>query len=274
MKFACIMGTRGRALQASAVIESAKALASGHHEIRFIVCADDDDYETQDQFRRRYDLSVAPSPIGLGEVWNRGAVLAGDADIICPLPDDSFISVPDWDDLIADTFSNRPPHMRVMGWNDLANPGLLTLPIIGADWYKAAGLYPNWFPYWFYDTWVAEVFSFTTGYLPPLPEELRLAAKKGKTQRMRDLGFWWKFYSATRIDRLNEAERLREVFGLSFDGERLSAAHLYWEHRDRDLARRIQLMEEAMTDHLAQMPSERYLAAKSRAEEHLAQMAA
>lgn len=265
MKIGCVMVTRGRPKQASAAIEIAKSLSSGRHEIEFIVCCDDDDYETQKELSN-YRLSIAPAPVALGEIWNRGAREI-DADIICPIIDDSYIAAPDWDQLIVSMLERLPPAAKLLGWNDRANPGLMTLPILGADWYRAAGLYPGWFPYWFYDTWVAEVYSFVNGSLPLLPSELLLVAKKGKTQRMRDLGFWWDFYSRLRPERLEEAKRIRAHFNVAEPD--LKPVIDYWEARDNHFRPLLPAMEAVMSDGSSQLPTERYIQAKRAAEEKL-----
>lgn len=269
MKIACILATRGRPERAAAAIEIANALSSVNHELRFIVCCDSDDTETILRFGD-IELSVAPSPMSVAEVWNRGAALCPEADVICPMVDDSFIAAPDWDEIIVSTFERLPPPLRVMAWNDTANRGLATLPIIGRQWYDAAGLYVGWFPYWFYDTWLAEVYSFVAGFKPLIPESLLLTAKKGKTQRMRDLGFWWRFYSATRSDRLLEASRLRETFNLPDNKANREAMVRDWQERDEGMLSRIDGMEALMTDGNSQMPSDKYLAVKAKAEAHLA----
>ena len=251
-----------------AVIEVAKALSSGRHELEFIVCCDDDDHETQDRLSE-YRISVEPSPIYLGEVWNRGCEKI-EADIYCPLPDDSFIACPDWDELIVTALSGT--RIKVIGWNDRANPGLMTLPIIGREWYDAAGLYPAIFPYWFYDTWVAEVYSFVTGQMPYLPDPLVLTAKKGKTQRMRDLDFWWDVFSKLRPVRIQGAARLRALFNQTTDPEAINRVIGAWEHRDFVLKARIPQMQALMADE-SQMPNERYMEAKRAAENLIADLA-
>lgn len=275
MKVACVVATRNRHERAAAVIESARALSSEKHDLRFIVCADDDDQGTIDYFSSRdVKLAIAPAPDVLGEVWNRGAKLVADADVICPLPDDSFIAAPDWDDMIVHYFEQYPPGLRVIGWNDTANPDVCTMPIVGREWYAAAGLFPGWFPYWFCDTWLAEVFSFVAGHLPALPKELLLVARKGKTQRMRDLEFWWEFFRRTRPQRLKEAEWLRHRFGRVLDPNRLAHVTAYWNARDTHFMKIIPQMELAMAEALEQPPSERYLRAKAAAQKHLASLAA
>lgn len=270
------MVTRGNPQKALAAIEIAKSLSSDLHELNFIVCCDVDDDLTQKKaneyciLRENCMVSIAPAPFALGELWNRGAKLIPDADIFCPIVDDSFIAVPDWDELIAKHMERQPRHAKLLGWNDRANPGLMTLPIVGAEWYKTAGLYPGWFPYWFYDTWVAEVYSFVTGELPVLPPELLLVAKKGVTQRMRELGFWWDFYSRLRPERLAEAERLRNHYNISMAPMNLDNAVRYWDTRDQSFKPRIAQMEADMSG--LQMPSERYRIAKAAAEAKIAEL--
>lgn len=255
------MVTRGRPKRASAALEIAQSLASGKHQLEFIVCCDDDDYQTQEKLKN-YNLSIAPAPLELGELWNRGAVLIPDADVFCPFIDDSFIAAPDWDEIIVQRLSEQ--RVKLVGWNDQANPGLMTLPIVGAEWYKVAGLYPGWFPYWFYDTWVAEVYSFVTGEPPFLPQELLLVGKKGETQRLRDVAFWWKFFALLRGERLAKAEIIRHKLNLAISDANLAHAVNYWQRRDEWFLARATELESKMTGE--SMQSKRYAMVKKSAE--------
>ncbi len=161
MKLAFLMVTRGNPKRAAAVIENAKSLASGKHEIQYVVGCDNDDQATNSYFHMNYgkevELSIANRPTGVGAVWNRCIALAP-ADYYCPFPDDTFIGMANWDDYIA--VLNRP----VLAWNDGANPGQCTLPVVSHSWLGLIGkLYDERFPFWFYDTCVEETYTFVFG---------------------------------------------------------------------------------------------------------------
>lgn len=269
MKIAAVMATRGNPPRAAAVIECASSLASGKHQIDWIVGLDVDDRETSDFFYKNYQkvrLSYGEAPIGVGGVWNRGAALS-DADIIAPFPDDSFPGLPDWDLTICEALPD-PTRPGVIAWNDTANPGQCTLPVITRRWYELAGLYDDRFPFWFYDTCVAELWSFVTGRFVQIPKALLLAAKKGKTKSMRELAFWWGFYAHTRTERLAKAEQIRAELGLDIPPDLLRNVIETWEHRDARAAQHFDAMERAMSAAEGE-PPQRYVIAKANAEQVL-----
>jgi hypothetical protein len=89
------------------------------------------------------------------------------------------------------------------------------------------------FPFWFADTAYAETWSFVTGeYLPILP--ITVASKPGRfNPRLRDMGFWWDFYVATRGERVLRAEQIRRDLGITLPPGRLRAILDGWEARDK-----------------------------------------
>ncbi len=267
MKLALLMVTRGNPKRAAAVIECAKALSSGKHEIDVVVGVDNDDFKTHSVLHQYggLKLSFGDRPTGVGAVWNRIASEVK-ADFYCPFPDDVFISRPDWDDLIVSS------GFHVLAWNDLTNFGQCTLPIVNREWFELAGLYDPRFPFWFYDTCVDELHTFITGQRIPIPKALTLVSKKGTTQSLRELPFWWDFYVATRKDRLTKAAEIRQKLGIELDPDLITAALQMWERRDvigRNTAKEIEA--EFST---GKPPSEQYLKARSEAAAYLERKAA
>lgn len=265
MKIACVMATRGNPQRAAAVIECANALSSGKHELEWIVGVDFDDAASIEHFSQNYPavkLIAGIAPIGVGSVWNRGAE-ASTADIIAPFPDDSFPGLPDWDDTICQHLSD-PTQPGVIAWNDTANPNQCTLPVITRRWYELCGLYDDRFPYWFYDTCVAEMWSFVTGRPVGIPKNLLLAAKKGKTKSMRELAFWWGFYVHTRKERLAKAEQIRKQLGIEMAPDLLRNILENWEFRDAQAANHFEAMERDLSAAEGDPPA-RYLKAKAAA---------
>tara|TARA_R110000822_G_scaffold170213_1_gene310123 strand:- start:15422 stop:16249 length:828 start_codon:yes stop_codon:yes gene_type:complete len=238
VKIGLIIGTRGNPHRAAAVVETARALAGGRHEVGFTVSCDDDDAATVQHFTGYpgVDLSVGPRPAGVAEVWNR-CIPVLDADIVIALADDGFIATPLWDEVIAliATEGRFPRELLAFALHDTANAGQPTVLGGSREWIKRIGgkLIDDRFPFWFADTAYAETWSFVTGeYLPILP--ITIASRGGRyNPRLRDMGFWWDFYVATRSERLLLAEQIRRDLGLSLPAGRLRAILDGWEARDR-----------------------------------------
>jgi hypothetical protein len=271
MKIAFMVATRGNPHRAAAVIECAKNLASGQHEIEYIAGIDADDAETYKFFCLNYQdikRSVAVRPKGLGSVWNRMVDAIPDADVYCPFADDVFIGMPDWDAYIVNVLSTcyPKPELGVLAWNDLANPNQCTLPIVTRQWIEVSGkLYDDRFPFWFYDSAVSETWSFVTGGTVPIIPKLVLAAKKGTTKRLRDLRFWWGVYIKLREERLAKGAGIREKLGLTLPDDRLKLMIEAWENRDQLGMAEIEKMEELWPDDKNE-PTGEYIAAKAEAE--------
>lgn len=274
MKIAVCLVTRGNPKRAAAVIECARSLASDDHQIEYLIGIDADDTESYNFFRQQYPglvLSVDKRPKGVGAVWNRLVARARrdfDPDVYCPFPDDSFIGCPLWDDVIFDTFEKKfkgaPVACHVLGWNDLANPNQCTLPIASREWIDMTGkLYDERFPFWFYDTAVTETFSYIMGQPVPCHPGLILAARKGITQRMRDLEFWWEFFAFTRKERLENGEKYRRQLGIELHPGVLDECIKAWERRDRyGLAASIEMEAEIAE---RKPPTPEYMEAKAEA---------
>ena len=239
VRIALIIGTRGNPRRAAAVAETARALESGNNDVTITVSCDDDDAETIHQFsgyNPGVRLVTGPRPPGLAEVWNRCTPTV-DADLIIGLADDGFISSPLWDECLAmfATEGRFPRELLAFALHDTANPGQPTVLGRSREWLNLTGgkMIDDRFPFWFADTAFAETWSFVTGeYLPILP--ITVASKPGRPNpRLRDMGFWWDFYVATRGERVLLAEQIRRDFGIVLPPGRLRAILDAWEARDR-----------------------------------------
>lgn len=241
MKFGLIIGTRGNPRRAAAVVETARALASGKHEIDIVVSCDSDDPGTIYQFTDYPGarLDVGPRPAGVAQVWNRciPRLSFDGAEIILSLVDDGFIATPHWDECLAilATEGRFPRELLAFALHDTANPGQPTILGGSIEWIERIGgkMIDDRFPFWFGDTAYAETWSFVTGeFMPILP--ITLANKPGShNPRLRDMGFWWDFYVATRGERLLLAESIRRDLGISLSPGRLRSILDAWEARDK-----------------------------------------
>ncbi len=238
MRIGIVIGTRGGPHRAAAVVETARALASGKHEVAFTISCDDDDVATVQHFTGYpgVQLSVGPRPAGVGEIWNR-CIPGADVDVFIGLPDDGFIATPFWDECVAIFASEGrfPREVLAFALHDTANPGQPTMLGASPEWLKRIGnkIIDDRFPFWFSDTAYAETWSFVTGeFLPILP--ITVANKPGRhNPRLRDMGFWWDFYVRTRAERLFLAEQIRRDLGIVLPPGHLRAILDAWERRDR-----------------------------------------
>lgn len=276
MKFAFLMVTRGNPSRAGAVIECAKSLSSGKHEIEYVIGCDRDDDKTHSWFWQNYpemgdNVSIGERPVGLGSVWNRLCKLVPDADYYCPFPDDVFISLPDWDNYVAQTMGLiENPGLRVLAWNDIRNSGQCTLPIVSREWLNLVGkLYDDRFPFWFYDTCVDELYTFVSGNRIPIPHPLSFASQKGLTQNLRELPFWWDFYVATRQERLAQAASIRKQLGITIEPAVIDVWRRSWEKRDKIGRDTAADLERALSAEGRKPPSEQYLKARNMAAAYL-----
>lgn len=270
-KIAMLMATRGNPKAAEAVIRGAEMLKSGRHEIIYILGVDEDDTETIKHLgdsELPIMWSIAPRTPSLGEIFNRCAAagLEHGADIFSQLSDDTVIATGGWDDIIASAISSmKPSEIAVAAWNDSANIGQCTHPVFSKEWLKIGGYYTNYFPFWFDDTWLSELWSFITGRTIPFIPGANVVGVKSQTRRMRDLAFWWDFYSKMRETRLSIAAGVRKKLGIKLSDEIVGKAVEMWEERDRKLKPLIPQMER-MANAGDSAPTKAYLDIKARAE--------
>jgi glycosyltransferase involved in cell wall biosynthesis len=276
LKFCVAIATRGNPKRAAAVLECAKSLSSGEHDIEFVIGCDADDTETYNYFRSQYPgvyLSVDARSGGVGAVWNRSFPKV-EADIYCPFPDDSWIASPGWDEIIAREMRQIDDwRLGVLAWRDLANRGQCTLPIVTREWLDVTGkLYDERFPFWFYDTCVDELYSFITGRRVKVVDWLLLSARKGVTKRMRDVAFWWNFYEFSRVERLVRAAEIRKAIGIDLPDRAIELAVDTWRARDVRGRSGISEIERLLVDH-THKPDETYQRAFSAAKDIMGQAA-
>lgn len=238
MKIGLIMSTRGKPRQAAAVIESARYMASGKHDVRFAVALDDDDLASVHFFRAydaRITLSIEPRPPGIPACWNRCVPLL-DCDAYLAVADDGFFVTVDWDDIAARHIATAfpRPELAAFAWTDTANPGQPTILMASREWIAlTGGFMDDRFPFWFSDTAFGETWSFVTGRFMSMVPNLIILSRPGiHNPRARDLGFWWDFYVWSRADRLEKAAEIRGQLGLSLNQPVLDRIVRLWEERD------------------------------------------
>ena len=267
MKFAVVVATRGHPEKVATVIGSARMLASGQHDIEFLVAHDDDDVATpRFQFHGSVRLSGAPRPLGPGACWNRCVVLT-DAEVIMAVPDDGIFATPHWDIICAQHFAGIDPNLGVLAWTESNSPNQATVLMCHRKWIDQVGFLDERFPFWFSDTAISETYSFVTGqYLAPHPGLLFVCKPGNSNPRMRDMSLWWALFGETRDDRLASAEKVRQSLGWDAPTN-LASILASWQERDRQ---GLPMSEEIARNLKRRAPIDgTYLRARANAARHL-----
>lgn len=271
MKITVGLPSRNRPAGLLSVLTAFNALATGTHEITYAVILDDDDYVTLEQFAHWDKSGMLPDGVKLFTAARDRTVNArfNDAVKACPAEvysqacDDSFPLAFHWDKLLAGAVAQIP----AFNWQECNDPTNATYPVLGSKWIEAVGrFYPEYFPFWFADTWIAEVFNLAFNKPIPVVNQLQMGGKRGHTQGMRDLAFWFDFFAATRIERIEEATRIAKAYGFTLNAQADRVEVLQRMREGDNFQRsRVPVYEAAFKANMGE-PSDVYKGAKFRAE--------
>lgn len=222
MRITIPIPSRNRPAGLLSVLTSLDALATGFNEITYILMIDSDDTETrecvsawQDWFPKNTHTIIGERDKTLNARMNE-VIGAFPAEVYCVLPDDGFPLTQHWDSLFQG-LSTLP----AFAWQEKNDPGNPTFIAISERWRQATGrMFTEHFPFWFADTWLAEVHALAFAKGLGIVNQLQMGGKRGKTQGMRDLEFWFRFFAATRVERIAEAEAVAKEFGFTVDVRR------------------------------------------------------
>ena len=220
MKISVLIPSRGRPEQLIRSVRALQVLASGNHEISYVVGCDHDDPDTVKACIalgdgiRAYVLQRRPS---LGQIVN---ILAeqNPAEVYCSYADDVEMLEPGWDQHVVDAVTDHPDWVLwfrakvfVDGEVVAENP----YAVVPEKWRKAAGrIFTDYFPYWHDDGWLDQVFRFARGTHNWFVVDVKLRDdNRGKTHRLHDYPFWESFFWERDGERLAEAARIAEALG-------------------------------------------------------------
>lgn len=216
MKIAVLLLTRNRLASLVTVAKALDVLASGRNEITIAARYDDDDSVAPKALAILHSAGVevmpvvARRPVTLGVAWNEGiaALKALPFEAITFLPDDVIPLTAHWDEIIRLAIEDR--RLDAFSWHNVRMPGLVTVPAFSRAYLEALEEpFSAWFPFWFADTWIGQVYEFARGAAMPILTGLSLIYKEGsKTSNLRDMQFWVDFWGATRKLRIAEAAQV------------------------------------------------------------------
>lgn len=196
------------------------ALSTGNNQITYGVIVDDDDYVTLEQIEHWEKSGMLPKNTVI-MVEERSRLINArcnemfklhPAEMYSQIVDDGFPLTQHWDAIFA-----AAKQLPALCWQERNDPDNATFLILSDRWMKAVGrFYPEYFPFWFADTWLAEVYKLAFGHPISVIQQLCMGGKRGTTQGMREVAFWFKFFAATRVERIEEAKRLCAEFGTTY----------------------------------------------------------
>lgn len=216
-EIAILLSTRGRPEKLLEVFGSLKTSTVGKDKIALWLYVDDDDTVT----RKAIDSGIFPDP-GFPVHWHIGArtpdwgrtyrVLWDEtgrsAEVYMIANDDVRFETVGWDNVLREHFSRHPDGIVLACPYDPVAPEIATFPILGGGWLNTMGfIYAGYFHYWFDDMWVDQIGRMIGRYIN-IPILLSPIKGKGKTQRMRCLPFWTRFFQLTLRERKEIATKL------------------------------------------------------------------
>lgn len=226
MRITIPMPSRNRPAGLLSVITSLDALATGSNEITYAIMLDSDDTDSRLMVKQWADLNWLPKNTHtiVGErdktlnARMNEVIGAFAAEVYCCLPDDGFPLTQGWDAIFVGLYQQGIP---AFAWQEKNDPGNPTFIAITERWRVATGkMFTEYFPFWFADTWIAEVHALAFAKGLGIVNQLQMGGKRGKTHGMRDLDFWFRFFAATRVERIAEAEAVAKEYGFTLNVER------------------------------------------------------
>lgn len=215
LKISVLCASRDNPEGLRTAIGSLYALASGKHNISYVVACEMDDRPTMEMasFMRpqMWRAAMDKQQPSLGNRWNNAAGLV-EADVYALVTDRSVCITPNWDTVIADAFNKDDT--RIVWWTTNHGP---VIPIVPQKWINAAGgnIFTHYFPFWFDDTWLHELSAFVHGLPSYLIQASCFIQKRNPvTKRLRDLRFWMDFFISKRPERKEHARKIRATLGL------------------------------------------------------------
>jgi glycosyltransferase involved in cell wall biosynthesis len=217
MDISVIIPSRNRVRGLTAAITSLQHLESGKHRVRYAIGCDDDDFSTvsfaarlQAEMPHKVAVKIGPRPLTLGGLVNEMADHLR-ADVYTAVCDDIVCVTPEWDDVIAKA-ALKTLH-GVFWWQNAFKPRCLWAAVT-EKWRAAAdGVFVGHYPFWFDDLCLEELWAMTTG-ADPIKLKAKLADRPVNTMRMRELAWWYEFFTKTRPMRARQAHVIAEKLGL------------------------------------------------------------
>ncbi len=197
------LATRGRPQQLLDTIK--RDLACLSRDAILMVQVDQDDAETLKVLRPqpKLHINVQPREDTIAAKWNRALTAIPLADVYMIKGDDDPLATPGTDEKILDAAKLFPDGIGCV-YGHLANASFPGILCVTRKWADLLGfIVPEYFPYWFCDHWIDDIAKITGRIsFADVRTDQRAA---GKTQEMREPGWWATWFDACHVMRRNQA---------------------------------------------------------------------
>ena len=214
-----LMATRARPEMLAEELATLKANTVRKDKLAVWLYVDDDDAITRRAIDGgafanldfRVHWQIGPRPPALGQahqaLWNASGRASEVYMISC---DDARFDTPGWDEIVRREFGRYPDGILLAFAHD-PNAEQATYPFIGWGFLQTLGyekVFPGIFAFWFDDKWVEQIAQMA-GRCARIPMTINpIGGGKGKTQRMRCVPFWTRFFQLLMPERKECARKL------------------------------------------------------------------
>ncbi|MGN6642988.1 MAG: hypothetical protein ACTHKU_08300 [Verrucomicrobiota bacterium] len=216
-EIAILLSTRGRPEKLLEVFTSLKNSTVGKDRIALWLYVDEDDSVTRKAIDGRHfpelgfpvHWHIGPRTPDWGQTYHVLWTESGrSSEVYMIANDDVRFETVGWDNILREEFARFPDGIVLACPYDPVAPEIATFPILGGGWLNTMGrIYAGYFHYWFDDMWVDQIGRMIGRYIN-IPILLSPIKGKGKTQRMRCLPFWTRFFQLTLRERKEAAVKL------------------------------------------------------------------
>lgn len=238
MKLAITLASRGRPQQ---LVETVRRSIVNwtHPNTQMWIQLDDDDAASIGAceaagFPKSVHLNAQPREDTIAEKWNR--ILSVPADVYSVAADDDPYVTPGYDASILKAAEIFPDGIGMV-YGHLANLSFTCSLSATARWCEMLGfLQPALFPYWFVDHWTDDL-ARITGRIA-FSDHRTDQSRAGKTQEMREPGWWATFYDAAYLMRRKQAHKIitsPDFHCLPWQRRQLLTGHPLIEARSRGI---------------------------------------
>ena len=210
-KLAVSLATRGRPEQVIDTIT--KSVANWTNPLtKMWVMVDTDDVATIEALRpNRWGAGVSVRAKDredtIAEKWNRIVGLEPDADLYLVAADDDPYITPGYDQRLLDAAARFPDGIGMV-YGHMANASFsgVVAPTRGLVSKLGGEIFPTYFPYWFVDHWTDDIARLIDriSFADVRTDQSRV----GKTQELREPGWWATWFDAAYLMRRDIAARL------------------------------------------------------------------
>jgi len=228
-----LCGTRGRPEMLAKSLESLKANTVQKEKTHLWIYVDDDDQIMRQAIENKtipesglpVHWHIAPRTAGLGQIhqalWNASGRAS---EVYMFASDKSDFATPGWDDVVRSQAAKHRDGVMLAFAHDPNTADQGTYPILGWNWIKTLGyFFPGYFPFWFDDLWMDQI-GRMVGRFVKLPIVIApVGGARGRTQRMRNVPFWTRFFQLMLPERKDAARKLIAAMNLPDDAARAAA---------------------------------------------------